>query len=181
MGTVDFHAVHADGLGILGGLGEGVDHVLDVLFGHAVHNDIAVLELFHRAISRHAGIRLSAHTAHTAHMPQLRNNLAAFGVDCIDHFLPASQGGFTVEMRHVGVAIGGWVPDHGAFSDDQAHTGSGTATVVLNDFRVGYATWGERAGHGRHDHAGRQLQCTELEGFEQGLDGHGTLHGRVNL
>ncbi len=54
VGTVDFHAVHADALGILGRLGERGDHVLNVLFGHAVHHDLTVLHFFRRAITRHA-------------------------------------------------------------------------------------------------------------------------------
>jgi hypothetical protein len=82
---------------------------------------VAVLEFFHRAVTRHAGVRLGADTTHAAHMPQLRNDLAAFGMHGVDHFLPAGQRGLTVKMRDVRVAVGGLVTDHGAFGDDQAH------------------------------------------------------------
>ncbi|MNG01336.1 hypothetical protein D3C84_843100 [compost metagenome] len=178
MGTVDFHAVHADALGIPGGLGERGDHVLDILFGHAVNHDLTFLQFFRRAITRHAGVRLGADPAHAAHMPQLRNDLAAFGVNGVDDFLPAGQGRFTVEMRNVRITVGRLVTDGGAFGDDQADARRGAATVVFDHFGIRHAARGKGAGHRRHDDAGRQFEGAEVERFEQGFDGHGTLHGK---
>ncbi len=174
VGAVDLHAVHADTLRILGGLGKGVDHVLDVLGGHAVDHHVAILELFHRTVGRHARIRLGADTAHAAHVPQLRDNLAAFCVHGIDHFFPASQRGLTVKMRDVRITVGGLMADHRAFGDDQPYAGGGAAAVVFDHLRIRHATGRERTGHRCHHHTAGQLQCTELEGFEQGLDRHGS-------
>ncbi|MNZ81107.1 hypothetical protein D3C78_997640 [compost metagenome] len=176
VGAVDFHAVHADALGVPSSQGERGDHVLDILLGHAVHNDLAVLDFFRRAIARYAGVRLGADTTYAAHMPQLRNDLAAFGVNGVDDFLPAGQRRFTIEMRNVRVAVGSLVTDGGAFGDDQADARSGATTVVLDHFGVRHAAWGKGAGHRRHDDAGRQFEGAEVERFEQGFDGHGTLH-----
>jgi len=64
------------------------------------------------------------------------------------------------------------VTDGGAFGDDQTDTGRRAATVVLDHFRIGYATRGKRAGHRRHDHTGRQFEGTKVERFEQGLHRH---------
>jgi hypothetical protein len=68
------------------------------------------------------------------------------------------------------------VTDRGAFGDDQANA-SGSTTVVLDHFGIGYAARGKRTGHRRHDHAGRQFEVAEVERFEQGLDGHGRSTG----
>ncbi len=106
-------------------------------------------------------------------MPQLRDDLAAFGVHGIDHLLPAGQGVLAVEARDVGVTVGGLVADGGAFGDDQADTGRSTAAVVLDHLLGGHAARGEGAGHGRHHHAGRQLQGAEAKGGEQGVYGCG--------
>ena len=181
VGTVDLHAVHADALGIPGGLGERGDHVLNILFSHAVNHDLTVLHFFRRTVTRHAGVRLGADATHAAHVPQLRNDLAAFGVDGVDDFLPACQGGFAVEVRDVRVAIGCLVTDGGAFSDDQANASGSTTTVVLDHFGIGYTARGKRAGHRRHDDAGRQFEVAKVERFEQGLDGHGDAPRRITL
>ena len=173
MGAVDFHAVHADALGILGRLGEGADHVLDVLLGHAVHDDLSVLEFFRRAISRHAGVRFGADAAHATDVPQLRNDLAALGMYRVDDFFPTGQGCFTKELRHIRVTIGRNMADGRAFGDDQANAGSSATTVVLDDFGVRYAARRKRTGHRRHDHTGRQFESAEVERFEQGLNRHG--------
>ncbi|MCY1444752.1 hypothetical protein D9M71_612380 [compost metagenome] len=109
-------------------------------------------------------------------MPQLRDDLAAFGVNGVDDFLPASQRGFAIKMRDVRVAVGSLVPDRGAFGDDQAHASGGATTVVLDHFGIGDATRRERTGHRRHDHAGWQFEGAEVERFEQGFYRHGTLH-----
>ncbi|MNQ82230.1 hypothetical protein D3C85_972770 [compost metagenome] len=172
MGAVDFHAVHADALCIFGRLGEGCDHILNVLFSHAVHHDLTVFDFFRRTVTRHAGLRLGADSAHAAHVPQLRNNLAAFGVNRVDDFLPAGQWRVAKELRYVRITVGGNVADGGAFGDDQANARGGATTVVLDDFRIRHAARGKGASHRRHDHAGRQFEGTELERFEQGLNGH---------
>ncbi|MCY1419325.1 hypothetical protein D9M71_349110 [compost metagenome] len=172
VGTVDLHAIHTDGLGIAGGLGEGGDDVLDVCMGHAVYHFLAVLDLLARAIARHAGIGFDADAAHAAHMPQLRHDLATFGMHCIDHFLPPGQGVFTVEARHIGVAIGSLVANGGALGNDQANPGRCTAAVVLDDLGVWDTARGKRTGHRRHHHACRQFQGTQLKGFEQSFDRH---------
>src|SRR5690606_3063993 len=97
VGAVDFHRVHADRLGVLGGLGEGSDDVGDVFTGHAVHHDLAILDLLARAIARNRRIRLGAGAADVADVPQLRSDLAAGRVDGFHHLLPAGQGVVTVE------------------------------------------------------------------------------------
>ncbi len=171
VGAVNLHAIHADGLGIARSLGEGSDHLIDIGLGHTVYDHLAVLDLLHRAIAGHAGIRLGAQLAHVTHVPELRDDLAAFGMHRVDHLLPAGQGVFAVETRHVRVAVGGLVADGGAFGDDQANARSRAATVILDDLGVGHATGREGAGHRRHDHTGRQLQVTEAERGEQGLNG----------
>jgi hypothetical protein len=93
-------------------------------------------------------------------------------VNGVDDFFPACQWRITKELRHVRIAVGGDVADGGAFCDDQADTGGGATTVVLDDFRVRYTARGKRTGHWRHDHTGRQFEGTEVERFEQGLNGH---------
>ena len=155
MGTMDLHTVHADGLGIARGLGEGGDHLVDIGLGHAVHDHLAVLDLLHRTIAGNGGIRLGAQAAHITDVPELRDDLAALGMHRVDDLFPAGQGIFTVETRHVRVAIGGLVADGGAFGDDQAHARRRAATVVLDDLGVGHAARREGAGHRRHDHTGR--------------------------
>src|SRR5690606_34731259 len=126
VGAVDLHAVHADGLGVTGGLGAGGDHFGDVVLGHAVNHHLAVLDLLARAVARHAGVPLGAQLAHVTHVPQLRDYPAAFGVHGIDHLLPAGQGVFPVEARHIRVTVGSLVADGGALGDDQADAGRGT-------------------------------------------------------
>ncbi|MNP18933.1 hypothetical protein D3C76_1114360 [compost metagenome] len=153
-------------------MGERGNHVLNVLLGHAVNHDLAVLHFFRWTVTWHAGVRLGADATHAADMPQLRNDLAAFGVNRVDDFLPAGQGRFTVEMRNVRVAVRSLVPDCGAFGDDQAHAGGGATTVVLDHFGIGYAARRKRTGHRRHDHTGRQFEAAEVERFEQGFNGH---------
>ena len=175
MCTVDLHAVHADGLGIAGGLGKSCDNLSDILAGHAVDHHLAVLFLATRAIARHAAVRLGAQAAHAAHMPQLRHDAPAFGVHRVDHPLPASQGVLTVKTRHVGVAIGGQVADRGAFGDDQPNAGGGAAAVVLDHPVMGHAARREGTGHWRHDHAGRQVEGAKGEGLEQRVAGHAAL------
>ncbi|MNO97408.1 hypothetical protein D3C76_891140 [compost metagenome] len=171
VGAVDLHAVHADGLGVAGGLGEGGDDFLDVLVGHLMDQHVAVLDLAARAVARHARIGLGAQAADCADMPELRDDLAAFGMYRIDHLLPAGQGVLVVEARYVRVAIRGLVPDQRAFGDDQADTGGGAAAVVLDHLRVRHAARAEVAGHRCHHHAGRQFQGSETERLEQGLNG----------
>ncbi|MNF47011.1 hypothetical protein D3C76_487090 [compost metagenome] len=172
MGAVNLHAIHANGLGIAGGLGKGGDDVLDVRVGHAVHDLLAILDLLARPVARHADIGFYADTAYAAHMPQLWHDLAPFGMHGIDHFFPAGQRIFTVEARHIGVAIGSLVADGGALGDDQADTGRSTAAIVFDDLGVRHATRGKRTGHRGHHHAGRQFQGTQLEGLEQRFDRH---------
>jgi hypothetical protein len=101
-----------------------------------VHHDLAVLELLGRAITRHAGVRFSADAPHTAHVPQLRNDLAAIGMHRIDHLLPTGQRGIAIKMRYVRITVRSFMPNGRALGDDQANTGRGTTTVVFNDFGV---------------------------------------------
>src|SRR3990167_7066447 len=82
------------------------ERCVDVVLGHAVHNHVAFFDFLTRAIAWDAGVRLGAQLAYIAHVPQLRNDLAAFGVHRLDHVLPTSQGVFTVETWHVRVTIG---------------------------------------------------------------------------
>ncbi|MNV85903.1 hypothetical protein D3C71_1798890 [compost metagenome] len=99
-----------------------------------MHHDLTFLDFFRRTVARHTGVRLGADAPHTAHMPELRNDLAAFSVHGIDHFLPAGQRGLAIEMWNVGVAVGCLVTHRGALGDDQAHTGRRATAVVLDHF-----------------------------------------------
>src|SRR5690606_28672797 len=80
MSAMQLHRITTDGLGILCRPGKGIDHVLDVFLGHGMYQDLVILALFHRPVTRHAAIRPSAQTAHIADVPQLRRELAACGV-----------------------------------------------------------------------------------------------------
>ncbi|MNE19362.1 hypothetical protein D3C80_1124390 [compost metagenome] len=175
MGTVDLDAIHANGLGITSGLGESLDHFTNIRLGHAMHHDLAVLELLARAMARHAGIRLGTQAAHATHVPELRHDAPAFSVHGFNDFLPAGQGIFAVKTRHIRVAIGGFMTDRGAFGDDQPNACGGAATIVLNHLCVRDATRAEGTGHRCHDHAARQLEGAQLEGSEQCGGGHAAL------
>ena len=175
VGAVDLHPVHADRLGVAGGLGEGGDDVLDVGLAHAVDQHLAVLGLLHRAVAGHAGVRLHAQAPNAADVPELRNDAPALGMHRVDHLLPAGQGVLAIEARHVRIAVGGLVADRCAFADDQA--GRGALGVVLDDLGVGYAAGGKVAGHRCHHHTGGQFQGAEAERLEQGF--YGGTHGRT--
>ncbi len=169
MGTVNLHAVHADHLRVAGGLGEGFDHVLNVLLAHAMNDDLPVLLLFHRPVTWHVRLRLSALATHVAHMPELRDDLAASAMHRLDDSLPAGQRILAIEARNMRVAVGCRVIDRGALGDDQPDPGSSTPTVVLHHIGGGYAVGRERPGHRRHDHTGRQTKGAQFEGLKQGL------------
>lgn len=139
VGAVDLHPIHADRLGVAGGLGEGGDDLLDVGLAHAVDQHLAVLGLLHRAVAGHAGVRLHAQAPNAADVPELRNDAPALGMHRLDHLLPAGQGVLAIEARHVRIAVGGLVADRCAFADDQADAGGGAPAVVLDDLGVGYA------------------------------------------
>ena len=174
MGTVQFNGVKANVLGILGCLGKGRNHVIDVLLSHTLDQHLAIFLLFHRAVAGHITVRLGAETTDVADVPQLRCNLATGGVHRINNLLPAGQRVFTVEVGHVRVAVGRRVINHGAFGNDQAHTGFGTATVVIDHGLIRHALGREVTSHRRHHDAIGQRQIAQGEGLEQ--RGYGCGH-----
>src|SRR5690606_25544719 len=174
MGTVQLYRIATDCLGILRRLGKGPDHILNILMGHAMNDQLVVLVFGHGTKARHARVGLGAPTTHVADVPQLRGKLAAGRVPAIYHLLPASPCFFTVELRHVRIAVGGAVRHSGAFADDQADTGSGATAVVFHHLISGHTLGREVARHGRHHQARGQLQGAQLHWLEQqtGLCGH---------
>lgn len=91
---------------------------------------------------RRCATRLQAGVRHTAHMPQLHHDLAAFGVHRIGHLLPRSHLFGAPDARHIGVALA-LVADGRGLGDDQAcPRGRIGALSVIS----GHAGVGQRAG-----------------------------------
>ncbi|RMM10039.1 hypothetical protein ALQ84_05730 [Pseudomonas caricapapayae] len=175
MGPMDFDAVHANRLGIGGGLGKGSHNIVDVLPVHAMHQHLTVLDLLHRPVGRHACVRLGTGTAHCAYMPELRDDPAALRMHRLNHLAPTGQRRVTKKLRNVWIAIGSLVIDRCAFGNDKAYTCRRTTPVILDNLRVGHMPRRERTGHRRHDYPRRQRQAAQAQRRKQGFYRHAEL------
>src|SRR5664279_5243886 len=104
-------------------------------------------------------------------MPNLGSHLTVFAMDGLDHLLPAGQG-FSIEVGNVRVVGRPRTFDHRTFRENQAHLGTSTAGVVVDDLAGWNSLWRPGSCHrGQHD-AVPQAEGFELEWFEENLIGH---------
>ena len=82
-------------------------------------------------------------------MPQLRGDLAALGVHCLDDLMPAVQR-LTVKAGNTHFVRRRLVIYRSAFSNDEPYIVLGAALVVLQHIVVGNPVGRELARHGRH-------------------------------
>ncbi len=132
VGTVQLDRVKPTGFGVSRRAGKRGHHVVDILLSH--HMTVHLSGHIHtrRCMTRHIPFGHNAGTAHAAHVPELRCNLAALGVYRIRDTTPAGEALLTVEIRHVRVAVRRNVADAGALGDNQAGTAFRPAPVVLD-------------------------------------------------
>ncbi len=88
---MNFDTVHANRLGIDSGLGKSGHNIINVLFAHAMHQHLTVLDLLHRPIGRHATVRLGTGTTNRTDVPELRDDLATLCVHRLNNLAPARQ------------------------------------------------------------------------------------------
>ncbi len=168
---MNLYPVKAHFFGGFGRIGKGAHHVLDILMGHGMAIFLAGLEQAGRRIPGHVLVRTNTRLAHRAHMPQLRNDLAAGIMDRIHHLLPARHGHITVNRRHPLIAVGRLVAHEGTFGDDQAHLAFRPTAVVTHHFVIGHIARREGASHGGHGHPVTQRQGFMLKRTQQAVQG----------
>ena len=115
-------------------------------------------------------MQTGAVAADDAHVPELREDEPAGGVDFTHHMAPGGNR-LTVQHRHAVLVhaagtYGRWVVNAHALGDDQPDIGGGAAAVVGGDILTGDAAGGEITGHRRHDEAVAQGERAELEWLE---------------
>jgi hypothetical protein len=80
MGTVDLHRIEAAGFRVAGALGEGTDHVIDVLWRHDVAIDLAGHVHARGRVPVDVALGGRPGAAHATAVPELRRDPAALGV-----------------------------------------------------------------------------------------------------
>ena len=166
MRAVNLDRVEAKFPGAGCGLCIGGNHVGDFRFARFFENLLALMRNAGWAVGGSVRIMTGTAFAQQALMPDLRGHLAAFAVDCIDDFLPASKGRFGVEERVIGIIGRALARDQCAFGDDQADISRCTARIIIDDILGWHAVGAEAAGHWGHDDTVRKLERFELERFE---------------
>jgi hypothetical protein len=101
----------------------------------------------------------------TPHVPQLREDVPAGGMNRVGHRLPALDLGGIPQARRKGPAEP-FAADPCRFADDQ--TGAGALGVIIGNDRRRHAIAGRpAAGERRHDDAVGRTHGAELDGIEQ--------------
>lgn len=132
MGAVYFHGIKTNRLRIASTLGKCGYHIVDISGGHRVTVDLTWNIHSGRGIP--IDVALGKHTslAHTTHMPKLRRNLPALGVNRVDNTFPPRQTVVTVNIRNARIATRRNVIDTGPLGHDETHTAGSTLAVVLD-------------------------------------------------
>ncbi|MNO54146.1 hypothetical protein D3C76_446110 [compost metagenome] len=169
---MDFHAVEAGGLGVLGTTAVGIDDVGD-LFGLQRARGRVVAERAHQAdmafgldgTGGHGQLTVQvAGVGDTAHVPQLQEDASARAVHGLGDVVPATHLFIVPDTRGIRVADA-HRRDRGRFAEDQP--GAGALDVVLGHQCIGHAALvGAAAGQRRHDDAVGQLQVAERDRVE---------------
>ena len=177
MGTVDLDTIKTEGFGILGGIGKGGDHVLNILFGHGFAVGLARAKQTGWAVTGHRRIRRCAFLAYGANVPELRENGSTGFVHGINNVFPALKGVGTMKCRHIGITTGGGVIYCSAFGNDQTNAGFGAALIIGHNILTRHTIRREVAGHRCHRHPVTQLEVVKFKRFEKRAKIH--AHGNV--
>ena len=98
-------------------------------------------------------------------------------MDRVHHLFPACERFLPMERRHIRIAVRRRMVNGGAFSDDQANAGLGTAAVIGHHVFTRHSVGREIAGHRGHGHAVAQLEVVDFKRFKQRTQVH--AHGNV--
>ena len=177
MGSVDLDAVEADAPGVGCGLREVRDRIGDRGLAHGFAALLARQQQARGAHGRHVRVSGFLGLAQDAHVPELRKDPGALGVDGVHDAFPAREGRLAVQRRNRIGTRGGEIPQRRAFGDDQTGAAAGACGVVGGDVVTRGAPGAHLARHRRHDDPVRQGQLTELEGLEE--RGEGIGHGLI--
>jgi len=152
MSTVDFNGIKTDRLRITSTLGKCGYHIVDISGGHRMTVDLTWN--IHSGRGVPIDVTLGEHTtlAHTTHMPKLRRNLPALGVNRVDNTFPPRQAVVTVNIRNARVSASRDVIDTGPLGHDETHT-AGSALAVVLDVGIRWnIVWRLIPRHGCHHH-----------------------------
>ncbi len=167
MRTVKFHTVKTNLTGSTRSTPEGINHILDVFFGHGFGNFFAGNEKSGRSRTGKIGAGRSLLVAHRANMPELRHDFCATFMRFRSNTLPA--------LKRLGAMKSGDRVRHGgdpvincrALGNNQACTAFCTTPVISCNIGTRHFAGGKIAGHRCHRNSVWYSKAVESERGKQ--------------
>src|SRR5208283_2639482 len=126
--AVNLQSIEAELLRRSGRFPECTDHVVDFLLRHGLADLLAGLEESRRSDS--AWSRIQIHGRRQPHMPNLRKDGAARGVNLLHDPLPPREGLLPVKVWDIRIEAGSRMRDIRSFGHNQTDSSLGAAAVV---------------------------------------------------